>query len=42
MDPVKVIEIKKSVMENNDVQADQLREELKQEDTFLDVYKRQI
>lgn len=35
MDPVKVIEIKKSVMENNDVQADQLREELKQEDTFL-------
>ncbi len=35
MDSVKVIEIKKSVMENNDVQADKLREELKQEDTFL-------
>ncbi len=35
MDPVKVIEIKQSVMENNDVQADKLREKLKQEDTFL-------
>ncbi len=35
MDSIKVIEIKKSVMENNDVQADKLREELKQKDTFL-------
>lgn len=35
MDEFKVIEIKRSVFENNDRQADLLREELKKEKTFL-------
>ncbi len=35
MDKFKVIEIKKSVFENNDREADRLREELKKEKTFL-------
>jgi hydrogenase nickel incorporation protein HypB len=35
MDTFKVLEIKKSVFENNDRQADLLREELKKEKTFL-------
>lgn len=35
MDPVKVIEIKHSVFENNDREADKLREELKQKGIFL-------
>ena len=35
MDKYKVIEIKQSVFEDNDRQADLLREELKKEKTFL-------
>lgn len=35
MDEFKVIEIKKSVFENNDKEADRLRAELKKEKTFL-------
>ncbi|MBR2133360.1 MAG: hydrogenase nickel incorporation protein HypB [Eubacterium sp.] len=35
MDEFKVIEIKKSVFENNDKEADRLRQELKKEKTFL-------
>jgi hydrogenase nickel incorporation protein HypB len=35
MDSFKVIEIKKSVFENNDREADRLRQELKKEKTFL-------
>ena len=35
MDEFKVIEIKRSVFENNDREADRLREELKKEKTFL-------
>lgn len=35
MDNFKVIEIKKSVFENNDREADRLREELKKQKTFL-------
>ena len=35
MTNVKVIEIKKSVFENNDREADRLRAELKAEKTFL-------
>ncbi|MBO5494189.1 MAG: hydrogenase nickel incorporation protein HypB [Eubacterium sp.] len=35
MDEFKVIEIKKSVFENNDREADRLRQELKKEKTFL-------
>ena len=35
MDKYKVIEIKQSVFENNDQQADLLREELKKDKTFL-------
>lgn len=35
MDQFRVLEIKKSVFENNDRQADQLRRELKKEKTFL-------
>ncbi|MGH4124654.1 MAG: hydrogenase nickel incorporation protein HypB [Clostridium sp.] len=35
MDTFKVLEIKKSVFENNDRQADLLREELKKDKTFL-------
>jgi len=35
MDTYKILEIKKSVFENNDRQADLLREELKKENTFL-------
>ncbi len=35
MDKFKVIEIKKSVFENNDKEADRLRAELKKEKTFL-------
>lgn len=35
MDEFKVIEIKKSVFENNDKEADRLRSELKKEKTFL-------
>ena len=35
MTNVKVIEIKKSVFENNDREADRLRSELKAEKTFL-------
>lgn len=35
MEEYKVIEIKKSVFENNDREADRLREELKKEKTFL-------
>jgi len=35
MDNFKVIEIKKSVFENNDREADRLRQELKKEKTFL-------
>lgn len=35
MDSVQVIEIKKSVFENNDREADRLREKLKKEKTFL-------
>ncbi|MBU3142856.1 hydrogenase nickel incorporation protein HypB [Clostridium sp. CF012] len=35
MDTFKILEIKKSVFENNDRQADLLREELKKEKTFL-------
>ncbi|GKU24574.1 hydrogenase nickel incorporation protein HypB [Clostridium folliculivorans] len=35
MDAYKVLEIKKSVFENNDRQADLLREELKKDETFL-------
>ena len=35
MDTFRVLEIKKSVFENNDRQADLLREELKQNHTFL-------
>lgn len=35
MDKVKIIEIKKSVFENNDKEADRLRERLKSEKTFL-------
>lgn len=35
MDEFKVIEIKKSVFENNDREADRIRERLKKEHTFL-------
>ena len=35
MDEFKVIEIKKSVFENNDKQADRVRNRLKMEHTFL-------
>ena len=35
MDSFRVLEIKKSVFENNDREADLLREELKQNHTFL-------
>ena len=35
METYKVLEIKQSVFENNDRQADLLREELKKEKTFL-------
>ena len=35
MDAFRVLEIKKSVFENNDRQADLLREELKRNHTFL-------
>ncbi|MEA4807615.1 hydrogenase nickel incorporation protein HypB [Acetobacterium wieringae] len=35
MDEIKIIEIKKSVFENNDREADRLRKRLKQEQTFL-------
>ena len=35
MDKFRVLEIKKSVFENNDREADELRKELKQEKTFL-------
>lgn len=35
MEPFKILEIKKSVFEDNDRQADLLREELKKEKTFL-------
>ncbi|GFP75748.1 hydrogenase nickel incorporation protein HypB [Clostridium fungisolvens] len=35
MDAYKVLEIKKSVFENNDREADLLREELKKDETFL-------
>ncbi len=35
MDKFRVLEIKKSVFENNDREADKLREELKKEKTFL-------
>ncbi len=35
MDPFKVIEIKQSVFENNDKQADLLREELREQGVFL-------
>ena len=35
MDTFRVLEIKKSVFENNDRQADLLREELKRNHTFL-------
>ena len=35
MDSVKVIEIKKSVYESNDIEADKLREELKSKGVFL-------
>lgn len=35
MDEFKVIEIKKSVFENNDREADRLRQKLKSEKTFL-------
>ena len=35
MDPVKVIEIKKSIFEDNDVDANNLRKELKQKGVFL-------
>ena len=35
MNDFKVIEIKKSVFENNDKEADKLREQLKQDKTFL-------
>lgn len=35
MEAFKVLEIKKGIFENNDKQADQLREELKSENTFL-------
>ncbi|BCZ45951.1 hydrogenase accessory protein HypB [Clostridium gelidum] len=35
MDKYKVLEIKKSVFENNDIQADLLREDLKKDKTFL-------
>ena len=34
MDEFKVIEIKKSVFENNDREADRIRERLKKEHTF--------
>lgn len=35
MDKFRVLEIKKSVFENNDREADLLRQELKKEKTFL-------
>ncbi|MGN1203101.1 MAG: hydrogenase accessory protein HypB, partial [Eubacterium sp.] len=35
MDEFKVIEIKRSVFENNDREADRLREQLKKQKTFL-------
>ncbi|NTV78864.1 MAG: hydrogenase nickel incorporation protein HypB, partial [Clostridiales bacterium] len=35
MDKFKILEIKQSVFEDNDRQADLLREELKQKKTFL-------
>ena len=35
MDKFRVLEIKKSVFENNDREANELRKELKQEKTFL-------
>lgn len=35
MDNVKIIEIKQSIFENNDMEADKLRDELKKEKTFL-------
>lgn len=35
MDPFKVIEVKRSVFENNDQDAEQLRKQLKKEKTFL-------
>jgi len=35
MDPYKILEIKQSVFENNDKQADILRDELKKDKTFL-------
>ena len=35
MDSFKIIEIKKSVFENNDREADKLRAELKEKKTFL-------
>ena len=35
MDDFKVIEIKRSVFENNDREAERLRQELKKEKTFL-------
>ena len=38
MENVKIIEIKKSVFENNDRAADELRGELKTKGVFLDDY----
>ncbi|UWG98017.1 hydrogenase nickel incorporation protein HypB [Dehalobacter sp. DCM] len=35
MDSVKIIEIKQSIFENNDMEADKLRDELKKNKTFL-------
>ncbi len=35
MDEVRVIEIKRSIFENNDIDADKLRDQLKKEKTFL-------
>jgi len=38
MDQFKVIEVKRSVFENNDQDAEQLRKQLKKKDIFVESY----